>query len=199
MPETVDWKSERIQAVKESIEFFHNTNKLEREKWVVARLLENFRPDFSEGSLHEAEEPADVQFEDASFQVKEVLEHDRRRGDEYNKALEKAETAEEYGDLLEDYTPYNISFEEIVNRCYEYSKELTRKYGPKERENLDFICYFNYLDSNEVPPVEVSFSEKHYRSFSVISNRYRSVIYTAEGASEFLKQQVGIVFDILGK
>lgn len=198
MPENVDWKSERIQAVQESIKFFHNTNKLEREKWVVARLLENFKPVFLEGSLHEAEEPADVQFEDARFQVKEVLEHDRRRGDEYKKALEKAETAEEYGDLLEDYTPYKISFEEIVNRCYEYSKDLTNKYGPKERGDLDLICYFNYLDSNEVPPVEVLFSEKHYRSFSVISNRYRSVIYAAEGAPEFLKKQVGIVFDILG-
>lgn len=199
MPENIDWKSERIHAVKESIEFFHNTNKLEREKWVVARLLENLIPDFSEDSLHEAEEPADVQFEDASFQVKEVLEHDRRRGDEYKKALEKAKTAEEYGDLLEDYSPYKVSFKEIVNQCYEYSKELTKKYGPKERENLDFICYFNYLDSNEVPPVEVSFIEKHYRSFSVISNRYRSVIYTAEEAPEFLKQHKGIVIDILGK
>ena len=199
MPENIDWKSDRIRSVKESIEFFHNANKLEREKWVVARLLENFIPEFSEDSLHEAEEPADVQFEDASFQVKEVLEHDRRRGDEYKKTLEKAETAEEYGDLLEGYTPYKVSFEEIVNQCYGYSRKLTKKYGPKERKDLDFVCYFNYLDSNEVPPVEVSFIEKHYRSFSVISNRYRSVIYTTDDAPEYLKQQVGIVIDVLGK
>ena len=199
MPENFDWKSDRIRSVKESIEFFHNANKLEREKWVVARLLENFMPEFSEDFLHEAEEPADVQFEDASFQVKEVLEHDRRRGDEYKKALEKAETAEEYGDLLEGYAPYKVSFKEIVNQCYEYSRRLTKKYGPKERKDLDFVCYFNYLDSNEVPPVEVSFIEKHYRSFSVISNRYRSVIYTTDDAPEYLKQQVGIVIDVLGK
>lgn len=63
MPESNDWKTERITAVKESISFFHNTNKLEREKWVVARLLENFIPEFSEDSLQEAEEPADVRFE----------------------------------------------------------------------------------------------------------------------------------------
>jgi len=199
MSESIDWKSERIRAVKESIEFFHNANKLEREKWVVARLLENFIPEFSEGLLHEAEEPADVKFKDASFQVKEVLEHNRRRGDEYKKSLEKAETAEEDRDLLEGYSPYKVSFDEIVNQCYEYSKKLTKKYGPKERKNLDFICYFNYLDSNEVPPVKVSLTEKHYRSFSVISNRYRSVIYTADEAPEFLKQQVGIVVDILVK
>lgn len=199
MPESINWKTERITAVKESIEFFQNTNKLEREKWVVARLLENFIPEFSEGSLHEAEEPADVQFENAYFQVKEVLEHDRRRGDEYKKALEKAETAEEYGDLLEDYAPYKISFEEIVNQCYEYSTKLTKKYGPKERNNLDLICYFNYLDSNEVSPVEGSFIEKHFRSFSVISNRYRSVIYTTDEAPEFLKQQAGIIVDILDR
>jgi len=173
MSESNDWKAEQISAVKESIDFFHNTNKLEREKWVVARLLESFVPEFSEGSLQEAEEPADVQFENAAFQVKEILEQDRRRGDEYKEALKKAETADEYKDLLEDYTPYKITFEEIVNKCYEYSNSLTKKYGPKERKNLDFICYFNYLDSNEVPPTDVAVIEKNYRSLSVISNRYR--------------------------
>ncbi len=199
MPDFTDWKSDRIHSVKDSMDFFHNKNKFGREKWVVARLLENFIPEFSENCLLEADEPVDVQFEIANFQVKEVLESDRRRGDDYKKALEKAESAEDYGDLLEEYAPSKVSFKEIAVKCYEYSKNLTRKYGPKERNNLDLICYFNYINHHEVPPVEVSFIEKHYRSFSVISNRYRSVIYTADDAPEFLKQQVGIVRDLLDR
>jgi len=199
MTNSTNWKTERIQAVKETIEFFRNENKLEREKWVVAQLLENIIPDFSFDSLDEAEEPADVRFEKVNFQVKEVLEYDRRRGDENKAALEKAETAEEYSELLEDYSPCNISFEEIAIKCYEYSKKLVKKYGPLERRNMDLIFYFNHLDSNEIPSDAVTFCDTDFRSFSIVSNRYRSVIYACESAPEDLKKHVGVRIDILGK
>lgn len=199
MGNNIDWRSERAHAIEDACSFFSNKNKLEREKWVVARLLENFIPEFSEASLCGAEEPADVQFQDAKFQVKEIMD-DRRRGDEYKKSLEEVIVAKEYGDLLEEVPLYNVSFTKIVNQCYEYSKNRADdQYGVKERENMDFICYFNYSDYNEVAPVEMPSFEKYYRSFSVVSNKYSSVIYTTDTAPEFLKKHSGILYDQEGK
>ena len=68
------WRIERIQALKESLAFFSNPEKLNREKWVVRRLLQALRVCFKEEEMTEAQEPVDVAFRDAGFQVKELLD-----------------------------------------------------------------------------------------------------------------------------
>ncbi|MGM0988768.1 MAG: DUF1780 domain-containing protein [Pseudomonadota bacterium] len=195
-----DWKSERVEAIQESLEFLStNEQKFEREKWVVARLLEYAVDEFSESFMSEADEPADVAFHEANFQVKEILEHGRRRSDEYRKALLVAENAEDFSDLISDYNPNFISFCDIVARSHRYAEGLVKKYGPREREKLDLVCYFNFNHHHETPP-EKSLDVTHlFRSFAIVSNRYRAVIYATEEAPAFLRESVGKVWDIAGE
>jgi Protein of unknown function (DUF1780). len=86
----LDWKEDRIRALKESLAFFSNKEKLSREKWVVRRLLRALHIDFAEEEMAGAEEPVDVLFRDAKFQVKEILDEGRRRTDEFKAKTRKS-------------------------------------------------------------------------------------------------------------
>jgi hypothetical protein len=121
------WKHERIRALKDSIDFFSNKQKLNREKWTVRRLLSALGIAFNENELTSAEEPVDVAFRDIRFQEKEILDQNRRRTDEYKKALEKAQSAQDYSEFSELYDPIGISFSEVVQKCYEYANNLLLK------------------------------------------------------------------------
>jgi Putative endonuclease, protein of unknown function (DUF1780) len=188
-----DWKEERVRALKESLVFFSNAEKLNREKWVVRRLLNALRIDFKEEEMTEAAEPVDVAFREAGFQVKEILDKGRRRTDEFKNKLEKAKSVQDYSELLEHYTPLDVSFSEIVQCCYSYAESLIQqsKYGPKECKNIDLLCYFNWLDYNVVPPVDVAVTEVGFRSLSIISNRYCTVAYANPNAPMLLRDNVG--------
>lgn len=188
-----DWKEDRVRALKESLAFFSNKEKLNREKWVVKRLLRALAIDFKEEEMTGAEEPVDVSFRDARFQVKEILDKDRRRTDEFKTKLETARSAKDYSELLEHYTPIDISFSEIVRHCYGYAQTLLSqsKYGPRECKNIDLLCYFNWLDHHVVPPVDVVNEEIGFRSLSVVSNRYCAVAWARNDAPKLLRDNVG--------
>lgn len=186
------WKAERIRELQQSISFFSNSNKLEREKWGVRRLLRALDVDFAESDLSNAPEPVDVAFRGAHFQVKEIPDEGRRRGDEYRNALERAISADQYSQLLEQYTPMDISFANIVTRCFEYSAALLaqRKYGSLESKKLDLLCYFNWKDHHVVSPVEIATVDAGFRSLAIVSNRYCAVAYARDDAPDFLKVNV---------
>ena len=188
-----DWKEDRVRALKESLAFFNNAEKLNREKWVVRYLLKSLRIDFKEEEMTEAAEPVDVAFRDAGFQVKEILDEGRRRTDEFKNKLEKAKSAQDHGELLEHYTPLDISFSEIVRRCYSYAESLLlqSKYGPRECKNIDLLCYFNWLDYSIVPPLDVPSTGVSFRSLSIVSNRYCAVAYASPNAPALLRDNIG--------
>ena len=186
-----DWKEERIRALEESLAFFNNTGKLNREKWVARRLLRALHVDFQEDEMTAAEEPVDVLFRDAKCQVKEILNEGRRRTDEFKAKLEQAKSAADYSELLKHYTQIDITFSEIVRRCYGYAETLLSKYGPRERMNIDLLCYFNWVEHQVVPPIEVLIKELDFRSLSVVSNRFCAVAYANKNAPRLLRDNVG--------
>ena len=181
--------------MEKAVEFFGNKGKLEREIWVVNRLLNAFDIKHDNTETYEAEEPADVAFRDAQFQVKELFTEGRRRGDEYKEKLKIAREANEVGDLLFKESPSTISFTEIVELCSNYTKKLidTNQYGVKEKNNMDLLFYFNYVERTEVPPEDYTFNIKGFRSVSVVGSRYCSALMVTEKAPSFLRANVGIV------
>jgi len=187
------WKEDRIRALKESLTFFSNKEKTNREKWTVIRLLRALEIDFTEDELTEAEEPVDVSFRDVRFQEKEILDKDRRRTDEYKKALQTAGAAKDHSDLFEIYDPIDISFSTVVLKCYDYARTLIlqSKYGPLECENIDLLCYFNMVTHNIVPPIDVANEEIGFRSLSVVSKHYCAVAYARKDAPRILRDNVG--------
>ena len=194
------WKEDRIRALEESLDSFSNKEKLNREKWTVKRLLCALTIDFNEEELTGAEEPVDVSFRDAKFQEKEILNKDRRRTAEYKKALETAKAAKDLSELFELYTPIDISFSEVVQKCYDYARTLLlqSKYGPLECENIDLICYFNLVNHYVVPPTDVVNEKIGFRSLSVVSNRYCAVAYARKDAPKILRDNVGNAKEYFG-
>lgn len=187
-----DWKDEHIRALKQSLEFFSNREKLNREKWVVRRLLHALKVEFYEEEMTGADEPVDVSFRDARFQVKEIFDEGRRRTDEFKNKLEIVESANDYRELLEHYDPIDISFTEVVRLSYARAQDLLlSKYGPRESMGIDLLCYFNWIDHHVVRPVDVIIEEIGFRSLSVVSNNYCAIAYASASAPAFIRDNVG--------
>lgn len=191
--DTSDWKIPYRRALEESIEFLGRDGKFARECWVVGRLLHALNVEFSESQLQRGDEPVDVQFLDASFQVKELMEIDRRRGDELQASLSKLQEADSLADMMEQYSPKEITFNEVVDLALTKAAVLeARGYGPSEIERLDLLCYFNYLDYSVIGPLQVERSKSRFRSVSVVSNTYCGVIHASDHAPQFLRSNVGV-------
>ncbi|UXY13612.1 DUF1780 domain-containing protein [Chitiniphilus purpureus] len=188
-----DRKAKQIDELRSALIFFSNGGKIDREKWVVSQLLKAMRIDFKEDELIAASEPADIEFRGVQFQVKEMLDKGRRRTDEYKQRLAKAESARNFEELIEPYTPKDISFSKIVEQCYEYAESLKTKYGWLECKNIDLLCYFNWQDYSIVPPIEVFNKETIFRSLSVVSNLYCTVASVMPNAPILLREHVGKV------
>lgn len=186
-----NWKRGHVYDVSASIDFFASSNKFDREKWVVCELLTACAIPFRENELLPASEPGDVTFRNATFQVKEIMEPHRRRGDEYKAHLEKVLKASTEADLLEQCVWGAISFSEVAGMVLEKTEKLSlEKYGPTERGKIDLLFYFNFVDVTITPPTDHLFEFDGFRSVSLVSNTYCAVLYTAETAPDFLKKCV---------
>ena len=188
-------KNEMIKGLKESIEFFSVEKKWDREKMVVETLLERLGIDFDASELSEPEEPADVAFRDARFQVKEVMqfhgEEIRRRHDEYKAALRRVEAAETMEELMR-LTPFReVTWDRIVTESVKAAKKHIGRYGVKERRDLDVVCYYNRHDHFEVDAPTPDYKKLDCRSFSIVSNSYARVLFADSSAAKFLQEAVG--------
>ena len=188
-------KNQRVKCLKESIEFFSQQNKWEREKMVVEKLLRSLGLDYDESELTKPEEPADVAFRDARFQVKEVMqfhgEEIRRRHGEYKAALRRVEAAETTEELF-PLTPFReVMWDQIVTESAEAAKAHIVRYGLRERRELDVVCYYNRQDHFEAPAPTPETEILDCRSFSIVSNAYAMVLFADSSAPAFLQEAVG--------
>jgi len=188
------WKVDFLKSCESSLAFFSNKSKFEREKWVVKRLLSAFEYPFAEEDLISGQEPSDVRLNEMNFQVKEIL-GTRRRSDEIKQKLQKVKLAKSRTDLLESYTPIDISFQEIVKQCQNYASELIskNKYGTHEVKSMDLLIYHNLIDHHVVQPINFETHPNEFRSLSVVSNRYCSIINASDEAPSFFNKKVGSI------
>lgn len=190
------WRQEQIDSLDASLDFFGNDHKLDREKWVASRLLSGLNMRFEDNELAEAEEPADVSFRDARFQVKELMDRGRRRGDEFKESLRVAETADQQSDLLEPYCPKDMPLKLVADLCAGRAESLSNKYGPAEKAATDLLLYFNYLDYGVIASVQYEPIERYgFRSISLVTNSQVMVLTADATAPEFLTSNVGLFHD----
>ena len=123
---------ERIESVKESIYFFSNAMKPEREKWVVNELLDYIGVERTKDKIISSDdEPVDVKFKDGRFQIKEILDQERKRTAEYKESLQTAGKAQKVEDLFEQYSPRDIKFKDVLVVVFDQVKNWTKKYPPE--------------------------------------------------------------------
>ena len=136
--------SEIRKGLKESVDFFGSQDKFVLEKWVVVEFLTNLSLVFDESELARGDNPPDVLFRDACFEIKEIVDVGRKRHAEYKQAFIRASNATDPSELLEEYSPKDISVEEIYRLIYSEASHLAnRKYSVDFRGRIDLLFYVN--------------------------------------------------------
>ncbi|MEW6689179.1 MAG: DUF1780 domain-containing protein [Pseudomonadota bacterium] len=187
---------EHRKALLESVAFWSPEKKLERELWVVRTFLRHLNVQYADSELvPETSEPPDINFRSARFEIKEILDPDRRRHEEYREKLEKAGSAKRLRDLMEQYTPQDLTYEEIGDQAVKTLEGLAKHYAPKVIERLDLLLYVNLLrrvvDTQSPVPSPSRFSGFGWRSVSVVRSSVACVFHARSDAPEFLQPYVG--------
>lgn len=188
---------EHMGSVKDAIGFFSGHNKPNREIWIVNEFLTNLGLKFKADELKlNKEDPPDVFFLGACFEIKEIQDKGRKRHDEYKIKLEKAAIAKTLKETMTMYTPKEISMQEIVNRINEELKNIT--YSPNFCAHIDLLFYVNLLHrsilKNKVFTIPSGKTWCQWRSVSmVMNNKACSILWTTDSAPDFLRSVAGTV------
>jgi hypothetical protein len=182
-----------IEAKEKSVRFFSGENKQERELWVVKEFLTSLGVDFSEGELKaQDDDPPDVIFRQANFEIKEVLDEERRRHQEYKNDLKKARSAERVSELFTQSDFRKGTLQELVDRIN--GQIQTYQVAPAIRAQIDLLFYVNLLDLYKIQDHGYVLPEdwKCWRSVSMIENGQLGLVFWAgKDAPEFLKSKAG--------
>lgn len=186
-----------IKAREESVSFFSNAGKQERERWVVNEFLTNLGLRCSESDVVSSiDEPPDVTYRDGRFEVKEVMDVGKRRHAEYKESLRRAKEAKVVDDLLEEYPPRNITYTEVFDLVGKHLATI-RPYAPATKGNLDLLFYINLEDvhgyiSSEIPST-ADCQRQGWRSISFVAGPMGVVLCATASAPSFLRAHVGKV------
>lgn len=185
------------KARAESVEFFRSENKPELELWVAREYLTNLGLSFTENELASSpQDPPDVLFRGANFEIKEILSEGRRRHQEYKEGLQKALEATAISDLVENFTPRDVTLSGVCALIFKEAKALAdEKYPPAVRKNLDLLFYVNLNDVFglvETPfPDLTGLASLGYRSVAFVMGYRGSTLVATGDAPTFVTAAVG--------
>jgi len=171
--------------------FLGNKAKPERERSVCRAFLRTIGVAFEESELiAPTEEPADVAFRTAQFQIREILEADRRRGDDWKKMEEKYSGANSLTELLEPYSPPSaVELHILVPEIVEAISEKAKKYGAG-CNGIDMLVYVNltdrYLAAHSELPNLNKLHLQGWRSVSILFPPYGIILFAKSAAPDFI-------------
>ena len=145
----MEGKSERkdidvlIRHTKESIRFFSNEMQADRERSVCAALLRCLGVHFSYDEIQtNSNDPPDIFFRSARFELIELYDKRRKRLDEYKGRLKELEKAKSISDTLVPYHPPKpISYQELRNEIIRALDIKSQKYSKSLCSTLDALVY----------------------------------------------------------
>jgi len=183
------------QGLKESVDFFSPRNKLAQELWVGITFLENLGIIFDEKDVDvPSDDPPDVIFQDARLEIKEILDPGRKRHLEYKNRLKKSLEVKNPADLLESYTPHDLTPKNILELIQKELPGLEKKYEPKMRARHDLLFYINlrhhHLRIDKMPD-SYCLSRCGWRSVSALIGWGSLVYYANSVAPAFLQEKRG--------
>lgn len=143
-------------------------------------------------------DPPDVLYQKGRFEIKEIMDRQRRRHDEV-KASRSAAVAQRTRPKITNYTPQSLTPDAIGLLVIAELNRLSSKrtYTAVTRSNIDLLFYVNLLEHwFEHGPVPCSslFSGFGWRSVSaVIANSTSLVLFADRDAPQFLQANAGKV------
>ena len=190
-----EFLEDRRHALRESVKYFSAKNKSERERWVCDEFVQNLGLPFDESEvITPNDEPPDVVFRDCRFEIKELLDLGRRRHAEYKASLQKALEATDPQDLLNQFSPQDITPQQIGDRILTELRALENHYAPAVRERLDILFYVNLLEhflKAGPMPSALEFAPYGWRSVSAVMGWGGLVMFAAPDAPSLLTTNVG--------
>lgn len=193
-----EFLSQCIKDLEAIVAYYSPGNKQVAERWVVSSFIENLRISHTESEIISPDDdPPDVVFRNARFEIKEILDPGRRRHDEYKAELERVKTVADPKDLPRMFTPKDVSLSDIYRRCEESTLALESKYPVAVRSRLDLLFYVNLkhiFKVIEFPYPNTSCLEKTgWRSVSFVMGQRSCCFFAHSDAPDFIRQTVGHV------
>jgi len=183
------------EALKESVTFFSPRNKPARESWVGMTFLQNLGLQLDEKDvLVPLNDPPDIIFGDARFEIKEILDPSRKRHLEFKERFRRSLNVKDPADLLEPYTPRDLTPKDILDLIEKELPEVGKKYSAMVRTQYDLLFYVNlkhhHLKIDRMPD-PFRLSSFGWRSVSALIGSGSLVYYANDLAPEFLQKKRG--------
>lgn len=199
-----EYKKELIEYFQESVRLFSNKGKKNLELWIAKRFLEIMRVSYIGSNLQQPkDDPPDVIFSTASFEIMELYDDARRRHDEYKEKLKKVEAAKNYSEVVnvENWDLEPLSLEELLAVADEQLQKKKGNYSPDAKASLDVLIYVNLqkiiIDDEDLiftSPIPQGCSFRQWRSVSLLFNRQIvCVAHASPSAPDFIQAHVGKV------
>lgn len=181
---------------KGTIVFFSNKSKPERDKIVVEAFLKICGVNYNETDVQRGQDPPDIIFRDARFEVTESMDDNRKRGDENKERLRQCENAKWIKELMEpSMSRPPITTSELYNKI---TKSLSNKANKKnydfcKRQSLDVLVYVNlkefagYKPSDSLINIPHEWESQGWRSISFVMGWHAEVLFCNQTAPRFLQ------------
>ncbi|MGE8363065.1 DUF1780 domain-containing protein [Pseudomonas sp.] len=186
--------------------FLSNARKWERERWVCQRLLQALNVGHRIEEFGAAgQEPPDVLFRDASFEVFFVLDEGRRLNDEWRAELERRRSAFSLSQLVRrEARPRRIPAADLQARLAPTLRKKAHNYRERGLDlgELDLLAYVNLkravLDFNSHFPPPTEYLRQGWRSLSLVGPTFARVLFAHPDAPDFLRSNLGrsVQFDV---
>ena len=186
--------------------FLSNARKWERERWVCQRLLQalNVRHHLDEFGAS-GQEPPDVLFREANFEVFFVLDQGRRLNDEWRAELDRRRSAFSLSQLVRrEARPKRIGAAELQARLAPTLRKKSHNYlerglDPGELDLLAFVSLKRAVpDFNSHFPPPTEYLRQGWRSLSLVGPTFARVLFAHPDAPAFLRNNLGrsVLFDV---
>ncbi|MBA9036768.1 DUF1780 domain-containing protein [Rhizobium leguminosarum] len=200
-PSEKQYRGSLVAATKATLDLFSNRNKTVRETMVARAFLRCLGVEFSEDELVVGpEEPVDISFREARFQIREML-GERKRHLDLRKQLKRFQEAQSIDDLADpwlDSVPLSLS--DVSRDIAKSLSTKASKYGVQACAKLDALVYVNFPGRHLYPLTPkldpIAAEELHrqgWRSVSMVFIPYSCVLVAYEDCPEFLRNKTGRV------
>ena len=193
-------------AAEQANAFLSNARKWERERWVCQRLLQGLNiPYHNEDFIQASQEPPDVLFGDARFEVFFVLDEGRRLNDEWREELQRRRSAYSLSQLVRrEARPKRIPATKLLQRLGPTLHKKAKNYQERDIDlgQLDIIAFSSLkrevLDLNSHFPPPTEYLRQGWRSLSLVGPTFARVLFAQPDAPDFLRNNLGrsIIFDV---
>ena len=186
--------------------FLSNASKWERERWVCQRLLQGLNiPYHTEDFTQASQEPPDVLFGEARFEVFFVLDEGRRLNDEWREELQRRRSAYSLSQLVRrEARPKRIPASKLLQRLGPTLHKKAKNYQERDIDlgQLDIVAFSSLkrevLDLNSHFPPPTEYLRQGWRSLSLVGPTFARVLFAQPDAPDFLRNNLGrsIIFDV---